>query len=51
MENSAFIFIPDISGFTKFITQTEIKHSNHIISELVGNYFCSKPVELNSFRN
>jgi len=35
VENSALIFIPDISGFTKFITQTEIKHSNHIISELV----------------
>lgn len=35
MENSALIFIPDISGFTEFITQTEIKHSNHIISELV----------------
>ena len=32
---SALIFIPDISGFTEFITQTEIKHSNHIISELV----------------
>ena len=35
MENPALIFIPDISGFTEFITQTEIKHSNHIISELV----------------
>ncbi len=35
MENQAFIFIPDISGYTEFITQTEIKHSNHIISELV----------------
>ena len=35
MENPAFIFIPDISGYTEFITKTEIKHSNHIISELV----------------
>ena len=35
MENPALIFIPDISGFTEFITQTEIKHSNHIISELI----------------
>ncbi len=35
MENPALIFIPDISGFTEFITQTEIKHSNHILSELV----------------
>ena len=35
MENTALIFIPDISGFTEFVTQTEIKHSNHIISELL----------------
>jgi hypothetical protein len=35
MNNTALIFIPDISGFTEFITQTEIKHSNHIISELL----------------
>ena len=35
MENQAIIFIPDISGFTKFVTKTEIEHSNHIISELI----------------
>lgn len=35
MEKSALIFIPDISGFTKFVTQTEIQHSNHIITELI----------------
>ena len=35
MENSAFIYIPDISGFTKFVTETEINHSQHIISELI----------------
>jgi hypothetical protein len=35
MENTALIFIPDISGYTEFVTQTEIKHSNHIISELL----------------
>lgn len=35
MSNSALIFIPDISGYTKFVTQTEIRHSNHIISELI----------------
>ncbi len=29
------IFIPDISGFTKFVTETEIQHSQHIISELL----------------
>ncbi|MBL1213897.1 MAG: DUF2652 domain-containing protein [Ignavibacteriae bacterium] len=35
MEDKAIIFIPDISGFTKFVTHTEIQHSNHIISELI----------------
>lgn len=36
MENNAFIYIPDISGFTKFVTETEVSHSEHIISELIG---------------
>ena len=31
----ALIFIPDISGFTEFVTNTEISHSQHIISELL----------------
>ncbi|MFC2088803.1 DUF2652 domain-containing protein, partial [Calditrichota bacterium] len=31
----ALIFIPDISGFTKFVTDTEISHSLHIIQELI----------------
>ena len=35
MQNLAFLYIPDISGFTKFITQTEIEHSNGIISDLI----------------
>lgn len=29
------IFIPDISGFTEFVNNTEIKHSQHIIEELL----------------
>ncbi len=32
----SLIFIPDISGFTNFVNDTEIKHSQHIISELLG---------------
>lgn len=32
---TATILIPDISGFTAFLTQTEIKHSSHIINELL----------------
>ncbi len=35
MESKALIFIPDISGYTKFITETETKHSKHIITELL----------------
>lgn len=29
------LFIPDISGFTQFVNETEITHSQHIIEELL----------------
>jgi hypothetical protein len=29
------LFIPDISGFTKFVSNTDINHSQHIIQELL----------------
>lgn len=29
------LFIPDISGFTRFVRSTELSHSQHIISELL----------------
>jgi hypothetical protein len=32
----SFIFIPDISGFSEFVNDTEIEHSRHIISELLN---------------
>ncbi|MCF8262547.1 MAG: DUF2652 domain-containing protein [Melioribacteraceae bacterium] len=35
MAQPALIFIPDISGFTQFVTSTEIEHSNHIVKELL----------------
>lgn len=35
MDNRGLLFIPDISGFTKFVTQTEIEHSRLIIQELL----------------
>ncbi|MGB2957669.1 MAG: DUF2652 domain-containing protein [Bacteroidota bacterium] len=35
METNALIFLPDISGFTKFVTQTDIQHSHHIVAELL----------------
>ncbi len=31
----ATLFIPDITGFTKFVKSTEINHSKHIIEELI----------------
>jgi hypothetical protein len=35
MAFDSFLFIPDISGFTQFVNETEIGHSRHIISELL----------------
>ena len=29
------LFVPDISGFTKFVNETAVSHSRHIISELL----------------
>ena len=31
----SLILIPDISGFTSFVNETEVKHSKHIIAELL----------------
>ena len=31
----SLLFLPDISGYTKFIQTTEVEHSQHIISELL----------------
>ncbi len=33
----ALLFIPDISGFTRFVNNTEIEHAQHIIQELLDN--------------
>jgi hypothetical protein len=35
MTQQSFLFIPDISGFTEFVKDTEISHSRHVISELL----------------
>ena len=35
MKQSGLIFIPDISGFTHFVNSVELKHSQHIIGELL----------------
>ncbi|MEO9513218.1 MAG: DUF2652 domain-containing protein [Flavobacteriaceae bacterium] len=33
--SKSLLFIPDISGYTKFIQTTEVEHSQHVISELL----------------
>lgn len=35
MEKQGLLFIPDISGFTRFVAQVEIEHSRQIIQELL----------------
>ncbi|HEY9487857.1 MAG TPA: DUF2652 domain-containing protein [Chryseosolibacter sp.] len=35
MEQKGLLFIPDISGFSRFVTETEIDHSRLIIQELL----------------
>jgi hypothetical protein len=35
MLQNATIMIPDISGYTDFLTKTELEHSSHIINELL----------------
>ncbi|HTE27160.1 DUF2652 domain-containing protein [Flavitalea sp.] len=35
MKNKGLLFIPDISGFTEFVTNIELAHSHHIIHELI----------------
>jgi hypothetical protein len=35
MDNKGLVFIPDISGFTRFVNETEISHSRLIIQELL----------------
>ena len=43
---ASFLFIPDISGFTEFVNQTEIQHSQHIISELLELIIDSNQLEM-----
>jgi len=35
MAEPATILLPDISGYTEFLTRTELVHSSHIINELL----------------
>lgn len=42
----ALIFIPDISGFTRFVADVEIEHSQHIIQELLEILIESNDIDL-----
>ena len=33
--SDTLFFIPDIGGFTRFVTETEVSHSQHIVKELL----------------
>jgi len=35
MENKGLLFIPDISGFTRFVNEIGIERSRHIIQQLL----------------
>ena len=35
MENRGLLFIPDISGFSRFVNEVEIEHSRFIIQQLL----------------
>lgn len=43
---STLLFIPDISGFSKFINETEIQHSKHIIEELLQEIISANDIGL-----
>jgi hypothetical protein len=45
-EQKSLIFIPDISGFTRFVNDTEIQHSQHIIEELLEVILRSNDMKL-----
>jgi hypothetical protein len=44
--NSTLLFIPDISGFTDFVNETEINHSRHIIEELMESLIDANELEM-----
>ena len=46
MENRGLLFIPDISGFTRFVTETEINHSRLIIQELLELLINANEIDL-----
>ena len=45
-QKDALLFIPDISGFTSFVKNTEILHARHIISELLEIIIDANEIDL-----
>lgn len=43
----ALIFIPDISGYTKFVNSTEILHAKHILEELLEVLINANEINMN----
>jgi hypothetical protein len=46
MESKGLLFIPDISGFTRFVNETEIEHTRLIIQELLETLINSNELGL-----
>ncbi len=46
MENKGLLFIPDISGFTRFVSETEIEHSRLVIQELLEILINANEIDL-----
>ncbi len=46
MGNQALIFIPDISGYTQFITQCNLEHSKKIVFNLIDSIIASNQMGL-----
>jgi hypothetical protein len=46
MESKGLLFIPDISGFTRFVNETEIEHTSLIIQELLESLLNSNELGL-----
>ncbi len=40
------IFIPDITGFSKFVNDTDIAHSQHIIEELLESLINANEIDM-----
>ena len=46
MDNRGLLFIPDISGFTRFVSEMEIEHSRNIIQRLLEILIDANELEL-----